>query len=341
MDGRGAVNAGSQLIKDNFVAVAASQFHATTADGAKGKFFKSLKVTDANQYFVATPSGKWSTRLALSGVNGDNIGELKRALQEWQKLPEAERKPGTIELEAGAEKAADTPRPPAGGLILKVYQRNMKRDGNGALARITREDLQDKKAFPDEPWRWANGLLTEPMPDVMWLTAAEWKSLVPADPKKGNEAAVSDAIQKRLFRYYLSNGTFGLRHVWSLKDIRSGGLTLTVEDVSPVLRLRVQGKILLATDADPAKADHGYDARLDGLLTYDPQKESFTGFDIIAVGDWWGGDWEGGRFARPGRTPLGVAFELASGDKADELVPPLGYNNIRGVLQQYFAAEKP
>ena len=106
------------------------------------------------------------------------------------------------------------------------------------------------------------------------------------------------------------------------------------------MQMRLQGSALLMTDADPAKAQRGYDARLTGLLTFDPKKKAFTRFDVVAIGDYWGGDYEGGRFKRPGRTPLGISFELAHGDNAIDLVPPLVHMDREAEYRAYFAAEK-
>ena len=79
---------------------------------------------------------------------------------------------------------------------------------------------------------------------------------------------------------------------------------------------------------------------MDGRLTYDPQKKAFTRFDIVATGDSWGGDYEGGRFKRPGRTPLGISFELLRGDNAIDRVPPLVHMDREQQYRGYFAAEK-
>jgi hypothetical protein len=142
-------------------------------------------------------------------------------------------------------------------------------------------------------------------------------------------------------RYHLVNGTFGLPGAWSLEQIRNSTLTLTVTEVAPLLQMRLQGAALLATDADPANAARGYDARLDGWLTYDTARKAFTRFDAVALGDYWGGDYEGGRFKRPGRTPLGISFELVAGASAVDRVPPLVHMDREAQHRAYFAAHKP
>jgi hypothetical protein len=104
--------------------------------------------------------------------------------------------------------------------------------------------------------------------------------------------------------------------------------------------MRLQGAALLTTDADPAKAQRGYDARLSGVLTYDSAAKALTRFDMVASGDYWGGDYEGGRFKRPGRTPLGIVFELVRGDKTIDRVPPLVHMDREQQYRAYFAADK-
>jgi hypothetical protein len=216
----------------------------------------------------------------------------------------------------------------------------MKREANGEFARIEKRDLDDQKTYPDANWKTAGAIYLEPMPDVMWLTEAEWKSLVPAQPRIGDTFAVPDGIRKRLCRFHLIDSTFGLVAGWDLGHVRRDKLSLTVDEVTPNMRLRVDGEALMATDADHKKAKHGYDARISGLLSYDPAVKKFTRFDIVAVGDTWGGDWEGGRFARPGEAPLGIALELAPGLSAADRVTPKGLR-FGNFCKTYFQADRP
>ena len=65
-------------------------------------------------------------------------------LSEWNKLPEQERKPGAVRVEALSGKDAQThllyQRPP-GMLIAAVYTRPMKRDKKGELSIGTRGSI--------------------------------------------------------------------------------------------------------------------------------------------------------------------------------------------------------
>jgi hypothetical protein len=81
----------------------------------------------------------------------------------------------------------------------------------------------------------------------------------------------------------------------------------------------LEGSALLSTDADPARAARGFDVNLLGHLIFDRKTGAFVRFDVVALGEHWG---EGPytRKARPGRSPLGVAIELAPADGT--VVPP-------------------
>ena len=76
------------------------------------------------------------------------------------------------------------------------------------------------------------------------------------------------------------------------------------------------------TDADPAKAERGYEVRLLGSLRYRPAKGTFDRFDVTAVGTHWGEHTHNSP-ARPGKSVLGQSFELAA-DRPGDRVPPQG-----------------
>ena len=99
--------------------------------------------------------------------------------------------------------------------------------------------------------------------------------------------------------------------------------------------VKLEGKALLATDADPLKAERGFDAALLGYVGYDRAADRIDRFNLVALGEHWGQ----GRFtqgARPGRQPFGVAFELARGDKPGDTVPPQAAREERA----YYTADQ-
>lgn len=334
-DGRYGVNQVADQVKKNCVAVAINghMLHwLAKTDGADGEFIKANRHPSGGNCFVlTTPSGK---KLAGGNGSGGASAALSEGLKQWQLLSDEKRR--TLpEGKAFVPPEASRCTPPKGGLVLKSYLRNLKDDGSGSVALITKEDLKDRKLFPD----W-NPIYIEPAHYSVWLTEAEWKSLVPKAPRIGDVVPIADGIQKRLFRYHLVNGTFGLPGAWRLEDVRSSEVQLAVVQTEPVIRLSLTGRVLLCNDADQAKASRGYDAQLIGAIDIDPAKKEITRLDLVSLGDYWGGDYEGGRFKRPGRTPLGISFELVRGRSAVDQVPPLVHMDRKDAYARYFAAEK-
>jgi hypothetical protein len=92
---------------------------------------------------------------------------------------------------------------------------------------------------------------------------------------------------------------------WRPEEIRSRKLTLTVETVSSTeLRLKLSGNASLKKEK--GNFPYGYEPEYSGVLVYDRKKETFTRFDVLALGDWtWGYKRDG-----PQVDFLGVALEL-------------------------------
>jgi len=265
--------------------------------------------------YILTASGKPAARM----VREDAVAVLKRGLEAFAKLPEEERKPSAtvlddLEKRSRVGRRPVPPPPPANGLILKVIGSHLERHPKEEIVRAAAPYHGDV------------------MRDSLWLTEAEWKSLVPADPRKGDQHAAPQAIRDRIFRFYLNNrfqGGPGDSLPWRREEIRAGQLDLTVEAVSAdVLHLALRGSALIASDAVVAKSQCGCDAALFGYLDYDRRQQRFTRFDVAALADCWWFKHPGwtGQFAhlndRVGRIVIGVAFELAPPDTAFYSVPP-------------------
>jgi hypothetical protein len=273
-----------------------------------------------------TPGGK------LLGNNA------RQALAKWQALPEAERSPGAVRVgevgEIDARLAA--PTPPPGGLILKLYYRAFMGEPDGKLRYVTGKDLwHDEKGERTEEGKEKQypGSLTTPQaqPDHLWLTEAEWQSLIPAGPRKGDTFSLPAAVADRLCRWHLNPlNVYGEANPLGRKEVRAAELTLTVTDVSPgSLHLRLDGFASLGAELPARDAGAigyrdrwGYEPRLLGYLVYDRQKNAFQRFDIVALGDHFGKLGIADSASRPGRQPLGIAFELVKGDAPADRVPP-------------------
>jgi hypothetical protein len=268
-------------------------------------FLKRLAGHFANETAVATPNGK-----VLAGSLSDGLAK-------WKKLPRDQR---TRLEDLGKYDSRRDPQPPPKGLILKVYARGLTRAGDGRF-----KIYRNPKAH----------LSKEAGRDHLWLTEAEWRSLVPTGGKKGDRQAVPEPIVDRICRRYLIDlvrigGEGGPRR---REHVVSQRLWLTVEEVSSAqVRLRLDGSACFVTQGleNGVRGKERRDTfHLLGYLTYDTKKKALNRFDVVAL-------CETGHFDEIGRkvVPLGVAFELTEGKTPADRVRPHSY------YQEYFGKAK-
>jgi hypothetical protein len=310
-----------------FIPVAGDDWYQRRRQDAEGEFFR--KISDQAGRGSAGASGG-STRQGiycftaggrlLAFKNAGQNPEVMRnvlgdAIRQWQQLPETERRPGAVVV--GKLDNVDsryTRNPPAGALIFNVFTRALDRDASGNYC-----DAECKVG--DEAAR-----------DHLWLTNSEWKSLIPASAHVGARIPFPASAVERICRFHLTDNTRGEPSMWSRAEVHKSRIVLIVQQVSPSgVTLRLEGEALLANDAEPARANRGFDVQLAGHVNYDSAAKSFTRFDVVATGDHWG---EGPytRAARPGRAPLGIAMELTPGIKASDRIPPQGAREISEYL---------
>lgn len=327
MTGRALVFADPEVIRlasKDFVAVTADDWYQRRRADAEGRFWKLVSDQGPRKNSSgATRQGIYcftadGTLLTYRNHHDPAVvrAELNKALRTFGQLPAERRKPGAVKLEErGREDQRYTRTLPTNGLIVNVFTRILDRK-DGAFCKGTCQ-----RTGGDFPAR-----------DHLWLTESEWKALVPAEVKKGATFAMPAAVVERIARYHLVDNTRGEPPHWQHEQVRARKMTLTVEEVTPALvRLRLDGKALLASSADPKEAERGFDVSLLGHIHYDRDKKAIVRFDVVAVGDHWGaGPYTGG--ARPGRSPLGIVFELARGDQAADRVPPQAARNLNEYL---------
>ena len=331
----------TKLMLENFVAVSLSVREYDRAD-AVGQFLRDsgLKLARLEgALWCVTPGGK----ILESNLVVENKKEsfkpdfdLKKALEKWQALPDAERAPGAVKV--GAMGAVDTKSalltPPPGTLILKLHYRALMREGN-KFRYLTDEDLWlDEKGEKTEA-KSVHRRITTPQahPDHMWLSEAEWKSLMPANPRAGDTFAMPAGLADRLVRRHLNPRSVYDGHSDGVDSasVRAAELNLTVENVAAGrVRLRLDGHAKLGKQPPvdvlagkiASMKEWGYEPTLLGFLEYDPQKQVFTRFEVVALGDQFGRVGLTIGTARPGCQPLGVTFELVTGDRPADRVPP-------------------
>jgi len=326
----------AKLIKENFVAVSVSNYDQVRND-AVGQFFKDAKMQlpgAGGSQWAVTAGGK-----VLEANNHHGTGfSIKNALEKWRALPATERAPGAFKVgELGTPDPLRTvPTPPAGGLILKVYYRAFMRDGD-KLRYVTGKDLwhdeQGEKTEAGFDTQYPDRITTpQAQPDHLWLTEAEWKSLLPAAPRQGDKFPVPASITDRVLRWHLNPlSVYGETTALGAKTVRAGELSLTVDDVSAKsVRLRLDGFAKLGSEPPTAVAEGkaacldqwGYEPRLLGFIEYDARNKVITRFDVVALGEHFGRLGIADSASRLGLQPLGITFELVSGDAPADRIPP-------------------
>jgi hypothetical protein len=311
-----------KMAKEDYVPVTGDDWYERRRDDAEGRFFRQIADQGPRKgeggatrqgIYMLTAKGKLLA-YKNAGQAPDVMREvLRRGLAEWNKLPAAERRPGAIRVE-NLPKADPqfSRRPPPGGLVVDVYTRILDRDAKGGLCKGSCSTPGGDQAARDH----------------LWLTEGEWRALVPADAHAGDQVAVPARVADRIIRYHLVDNTRGEPSFWKPEEVRSSEMKLTVEEATGAgVRVRLDGSALLATEPDPAKAKRGFQVRLLGYIHYNAFQKAVDRFDLVAIGDHWGGATFTGP-ARPGRTPLGIAFQLAAKDAPTSAVPPQGARDL-------------
>jgi hypothetical protein len=242
------------------------------------------------------------------GPNGANNPfapkRLHAALAKFKQLP-PEQRTATIEELPGMWKGKAEPNPPAEGIILKQYRRGFHRDAKGEMHR---QELHH---------------------DSLWMTKAEWQSLVPDQPRVGDSITVPEFLVSRIGRHHaqIVNPSTSLRISATPKPT----LTLTVEAASPdQLRLRLQGSFHVTEyqlEPQGALTNGIIDYQVCGCLHYDVKKKAFSRFDLVALGDVT--NIRKDAVPPKGRTMVaGLLFELSPGATPWERTPP--YDRVSG-----------
>lgn len=303
------------MAREEFIPVADDDWYQRRRQDAEGEFFRRVADQGPRRGEGATRQGIYCLTADGKLLEYRNAGQLpdvmrdmlRRALAAYRRLPEAQRQPGAVQVEALKQTDPTYTRtPPPKGLIVNVYTRALEKSAEG--------DLQ--------PCSGTRGIKVGAARDHLWLTESEWRSLLPAAPVAGKSCPVPAHLAERIARFHLVDNTRGEPPLWRPDEVQKLTMTLTVEEVQPArVRLKLDGAVLLSTQGGPGRSERGYDVGLLGWIDYDRGKDAITRFDVVALGDHWG---EGPftRGARPGRTPLGVAFELARGDSPTDRVPP-------------------
>lgn len=293
-----------RFIRDNFVAVGIDG--VSPGSEPEWAVFGEAAKKSYNGFAVCTATGKFvGTADNLSG-----------SVEKYKKLPKSDRIPSTL-IPAAESKV---PTPPPGGLILNAYCTYLDRDSSGGYSRakwMLNDIYPSTMAGKTEPATTGN--------DMVWLTDAEWKAMVPSEPRKGQPQAVPPSVRQRLLGLHACD--FHPVAGGGRPIVRAGELALTVDAVSTsAIDLRLEGWSETGQEFNPARLEYGCSMKLFGFLKVDLAGKQFVRFDVVGLGECWGRRTDAARSGKydgpPQRWPIGVAFELVTGERPVDRTPP-------------------
>jgi hypothetical protein len=224
---------------------------------------------------------------------------LSQALDRWKALGRHERLGTAIPRQV--ESATRRPHPPAGGLVLELFVRDLPRKA-GPVA-------------PEFAAMWNR--------DFAWFTEEEVRSMIPERRTPGERHQVPDKLVRRLARLHLLDSVRGINDARSFEDKhveKSEMFMDVVKDEGDLLSLKIVGAtravepplIDASGSGRPDEKERGYEARLLGHATVDVRQGKFREFALLAIGPRWGGRGytHSMRQGDLAPQPMGVAFRM-------------------------------
>jgi len=257
--------------------------------------------------YAATPSGMFLA--STNTLDGGQMAEmLRRALERWKTISKKDRLLAEDPTQSRIDRSEG--RYPKDGLVLKVYSRDLQRD--------------------DLPNDWTGAAWNL---DFAWFRREETRSLLPAGLTKGAKVDWPEALAKRLARFHLLDNVRGQTDAYEDGQIVEARVTTEVVKVAKgVVTVRFSGATRASTTGrwpePPDPATRGLGTKIMGTAAYDPAKEKFTAFELVASGTRWGMT----RFnfretdRKPG--PIGFVLTLAA-DAPQERAAPAFFGQYR------------
>ena len=308
-----------RLASESFVPLAENCTPLQTQQDAKGEFFRL--VAEQGHYAGRTvPSPTRQGQYAftadgtlLASVNTRDaetmLEMMHRALAQWETRAEA----GSERDMAAGDYERDPRHPdryPVGGLVLKQTMRDLPRPEGHPSPQVRPEAVNF---------------------DYVWFTADEVRDFLPGSMQVGARAELPARIVRRLARFHLLDSVRGETPPWRDEDVRSATMTTEIVAVDgDRVQLLLEGAVENSQTGTWAIApyqerregrERGYTCRLRGELTFDTRRGVFERFDLLAVGDRWGGTEHNNRQDDLPSSPMGIVFQLADDTPADRTPP--------------------
>lgn len=234
---------------------------------------------------------------------------MQRALKKWARLPASERFANRPIDPRGA-----TPRTdgiyPNDGLVLVESMRDLPR-----------------QAPAEEPCAgsWNK--------DFAWFRKTEARAFLPPRCFPGARWRVPDRLIKRLAAHHFVDYVRCIGYPFDYRTIDYAWLNSTVSSVDGnLVKVRFTGASRTSQDGprgqegkdnqDQLNQWRGIEVKILGEATYDMAAEKFKQFDLVALGNRWGGV-SASRWEDFEKNPIGFEFRLAPNDSHNR-IPPYG-----------------
>ncbi len=308
-----------RLASESFIPLAENCTPLQTQQDAKGAFFRLVAEQGhcaGRTVPSATRQGQYAFTAGgtlLASINTRDadklLGMMRQALERWATVTAHEPR---RDVDAGAY-ARDPRSPdlyPVGGLVLKQTMRDLPRP-DGHPSPQTRPEAINF--------------------DYAWFTADEVRDFLPEAVQVGASRELPWRVVRRFARFHLLDSVRGETPPWRDEDVHAATMTTAVVAVDgDRVHLRLDGRVLNSQDGTWAIAPfqeklegmtRGYHCRVRGELTFDTQRGAFERFDLLAVGERWGGTEHNNRQDDLPPAPMGLAFQLAGSTPADRTPP--------------------
>ena len=316
-------------MKEDFIPVAINVNYLQSKKDREGLLFRKIaeqghyagrtKPTGTRQgFYIATIDGA----LLASGNNHSAIKVMQlmqKGLNGWKRGKKNQA--GKFSSPAAKPAQDRSVAFPAGGLILRQAVRDLPR--------------------PDQPHHKTN----KHNFDHVWMTAEEIKAFAPSKQKRGFSYAIPEKIVRRLIRWHLIDQVKGESTPWGKANIVDASINATVTQVknlkpeSRLVRIKLNGNAKCVAAASgkvnpygnfKVDKERGIEAVIKGWLTYDTRTETFTEFDMLALGERWGATTYNFRQDDLERSPIGFAFKLLPAKPENKTKPAFAYEDYFG-----------
>lgn len=226
-----------QTLKTRFVPVAIDQAYQRRQQDTEGEFYRKIASQSPRNNFQSTTQGLYAAAPDGRFLGFTNHRDHNRVMQMLKQALEKYQPAETASIEPAREDPRYNPRPPAGGLVVRVRAR-----------------VLDGYEPTDNHWRQI--FQTATSRDNLWISQSEHQALVRGE--------VPASLQRRIARFHLVDNTRGEPPMWQDAEIREVDMKLHAGQLT--------GKVHLET----RKGDRGYEAELLGTVkTQDGKVVSF------------------------------------------------------------------